>query len=85
MAKIYGVALFIILLAWAGAAPAGEYDFAIPEAKKKDYELGGRLEFRYVQHRLNDQSSRYRLNYYKDNPGAYTEEMAAPSRTKGQL
>lgn len=36
--------------------------------------LGGRLELRYAQHWFNDQSSRYRLNYYNRDPGAYSEE-----------
>ena len=83
MSKFCRLALCIILSAWAAAAWAGEYDFTIPEAKKKDYELGGRVEFRYLQHRLNDQSSRYRLNYYKDNPGAYTEEWRPLVELKG--
>jgi hypothetical protein len=53
---------------------AGEYDFAIPGAEKKPYEFGGRLETRYLYHRLDEDSARYRLNYYQDDPGADTHE-----------
>lgn len=74
MVRACGIALCLALLVWVGSALAGEYDFAIPEAEKKPYELGGRLELRYTQQRLNDQSSRYRLTYYNNDPGAYTEE-----------
>lgn len=58
----------------AAMVNAGEYDFTIPEAEKKPYELGGRLETRYIYHRLDEDSARYRLNYYRDNPGDDTHE-----------
>lgn len=57
-----------------GVVDAGEYDFDIPEAKKESYEFGGRLETRYIYHRLDEDSARYRLNYYQDDPGADTHE-----------
>lgn len=63
----------ILLAVCSNNALAGEYDLNIPEAEKTPWELGGRLELRYVQHWLNDQSARYRLNYYNSDPGAYTE------------
>ena len=60
----------LLLLMWHGAAVmAGDYDFIIPEAEKKPYELGGRLEGRYIYHRLNEDAARYRLNYHQDDPG----------------
>jgi len=59
----------------AGAtAYAGEYDFAIPEAEKKPYAFGGRLEIRYIYHRLDEDAARYKLNYYQNNPGADAHE-----------
>ena len=53
------------------AAPVlgGQYDFTIPEAEKKRYELGGRLESRYIYHRLDRDSARYRLDAVRDDPG----------------
>ena len=36
-----------------------------------------------MQHHLNDQSSRYRLNYYKDDPGSYTEEWRPQLELRG--
>jgi len=62
------------LIFFGATVKAGEYDFTIPEAEKKPYEFGGRLETRYIYHRLDEDSARYRLNYYQDNPGADTHE-----------
>jgi hypothetical protein len=62
------------IVLYAVQALAGEYDFTIPEAQKKSYELGGRLESRYIYHRLDDESARYKLTYFQDNPGAATHE-----------
>ena len=77
------LALCMAFCLWTGAASAGQYDFVIPEAEKKPYEIGGRLELRYVQHWLNDQSARYRLNYYNSDPGACTEEWRPQLELKG--
>lgn len=77
------ILLAVLLVAGAGNAMAGEYDLNIPEAEKTPWELGGRLELRYVQHWLNDQSARYRLNYYKNDPGAYTEEWRPQLELQG--
>lgn len=70
-----GFCFFMVLVFFCvPAAIAEEYDFTIPEAEKKPYEFGGRLEARYIYHRLNDDSARYKLNYYQDDPGADTHE-----------
>lgn len=69
--------LLALLVLFAGPVNAKEYDFTIPEAEKKPYEFGGRLESRYIYHRLDDHSARYRLNYYRDDPGADTHEWQA--------
>ena len=67
--------IFLIgMVVLAAQALAGEYDFAIPEARKKSYELGGRLESRYIYHRLDEDSARYKLMYFQDDPGAATHE-----------
>ena len=63
------------MVLFAGQAVAGEYDFTIPEAQKKSYELGGRLESRYIYHQLDDESARYKLTYFQDDPGAATHEF----------
>jgi len=66
--------LMLVLLGRALVLHAGEYDFAIPEAEKKSYDLGGRLETRVIHHRLNDDSARNALTYYGKDPGnAHTE------------
>ncbi|MCB2187066.1 MAG: hypothetical protein KQJ78_11655 [Deltaproteobacteria bacterium] len=77
------VLLAVLLAACLSSAWAGEYDLNIPEAEKTPWELGGRLELRYVQHWLNDQSDRYRLNYYNSDPGAYTEEWRPQLELQG--
>ena len=58
----------------AGVVNAEDYDFTIPEAEKKPYEFGGRLETRYIHHRLDEDSARSRLDYYQDPPGTDTHE-----------
>jgi hypothetical protein len=67
-------AFLIGMVFYAVQAVAGEYDFAIPEARKKSYELGGRLESRYIYHHLDEDSARYKLNYFQDAPGTATHE-----------
>ena len=62
---------------------AGEYDFDIPEAEKKPWEAGGRLETRYLYHRLDEDSARYRLNYYQDPPGADSHEWRGLAELSG--
>ncbi|OGR23681.1 MAG: hypothetical protein A2277_08845 [Desulfobacterales bacterium RIFOXYA12_FULL_46_15] len=70
--RVAGFLIGIILC--AAQVLAGEYDFAIPEARKKSYELGGRLESRYIYHQLDEDSARYKLTYFQDDPGAATHE-----------
>ena len=78
-----GTCLVMMLLFLGSTVHAGEYDFTIPEAKKKPYELGGRLETRYIYHRLDEDSARYRLIYYQDDPGADTHEWRALAEISG--
>jgi hypothetical protein len=66
--------LVMILIFFSATVKAGEYDFTIPEAKKKSYEFGGRLETRYIYHRLDKDTASYKLNYYRDSPGTDTHE-----------
>jgi hypothetical protein len=77
------IVLALVFSVWAGPGRASQYDLNISEAEKKPYELGGRVEMRYLQHRLNEDSARYRLNYYKDRPGAYTEEWRPQVELRG--
>lgn len=68
-------ALLVLGLAGlAGPALAEEIDLTIPEADKGPWEFGGMLETRYVNHLLNQDSALYRLRYYNQRPGSYTEE-----------
>jgi len=45
---------------------AGEYDLEIPEAKKNPWELGGKLEFGYIFHQLDQESAAYRLKTFNE-------------------
>jgi hypothetical protein len=54
----------------AGIAAAGEYDFTIPEAQRKPYDLRARLEARAIYHRFDTDAAPYTLNYYDDAPGS---------------
>lgn len=65
-----------LLLAFALQPPAWavELDLSIPEAEKKALEVSGRVEMRYINHQLDRDSALYRLRYYNQSPGAYTEE-----------
>lgn len=56
---------------------AGDYDFEIPEAKKKAYTLGGRLESRYIYHRHNEDGARYQLNAFANDNDPGTDTHAA--------
>ncbi|MGD9123587.1 MAG: hypothetical protein PVG60_00765 [Desulfarculaceae bacterium] len=80
---IFVIALGLTLLAGTGVAAAGQYDFSIPEAEKKPYELGGRLELRYSQHWLNKESARARLNYYNNDPGTYINQWRPQLELRG--
>ncbi len=77
------VARLAVLLAALGLALAvglvrpvlaEEIDLNIPEAEKSPLELGGVVEMRYINHTLNQDSALYRLRYYNQKPGSYTEE-----------
>jgi hypothetical protein len=62
-------------------ALAGDYDFdlEIPEAEKKPYTLGGRLEARYIYHLHDKDAARYKLNAVANDkdPGVDTHEGQA--------
>lgn len=73
----------MMLLFFGPMVHAEEYNFTIPEAEKKPYEFGGRLEARYIYHRLDEDAARYKLNYYQDNPGADTHEWRALAELSG--
>jgi hypothetical protein len=66
--------LSILLCLLAEPARAGDYDFTIPEAETKAWELGGRVELRHIYHRLDRDSARYKLSYYNREPGNHTTE-----------
>ncbi|MFO7715105.1 hypothetical protein, partial [Desulfosarcina sp.] len=73
----------MMLIFFCTTVGAGEFDFSIPEAEKKPYELGGRLEFRYNYHWLDEDSARYRLIYYQDDPGTNTHEWRTLAELSG--
>ena len=78
-----GACLGMVLIFFCTRVGAGEYDFTIPEAEKKPYELGGRLEFRSIYHWLDEDSARYRLIYSQDDPGANTHEWRTLAELSG--
>ncbi len=75
--------LWVCLVVGVMPAGAGEYDFTIPEAEPSPFEFGGRLESRYVHHRLNENSVRNRLQYALRDPGAFTHEWRALTELSG--
>jgi hypothetical protein len=79
------ISLLVLLLpaVWAAFAEAAEYDFDIPEADQKPYELGGRLELRYLNHFLDSDAARYKLSYYNDDPGSYSQQWGALTEIRG--
>ncbi len=64
----------LLTLLTGGTAVAGEYDFTIPEAEKKPYDLGGRLEMRAIDHRLDGDAARTHLSFFRDDPGGASQE-----------
>ena len=66
--------LLVIMLFCGTPVHSEDYDFTIPEAEKSPFEFGGRFETRYIYHRLDQDSARYKLNYFRDNPGEDTHE-----------
>lgn len=67
MRSVYCAGILLLFLYHAAViCNAGEYDFTIPEAEIKPYEVAGRIETRYINHRPNEESARYRLNYYQN-------------------
>ena len=78
-----GIFILLTLLFFGAVVHAEEYDFTIPEAEKKPYEFGGRLETRYIYHRLDENATRYKLNYYQDDPGADTHEWRGLAELSG--
>ena len=86
MIRRIGLICSLILLLAAGRVDllsATEYDLSIPEADKKAYELGGRVELCYLDHFLDSDSAPYKLNYYDDDPGSYTQQWGALVEIKG--
>ncbi len=69
-----GICFVTMLIFFGASVKAEEFAFTIPEAEKKLYEFGGRLETRYVYHQLDEDSARYKLHYYQNDPGADTHE-----------
>ena len=57
----------ILLLLAAPTAWGGEYDFQIPEAEKKAWEFGGKLEFRYIHHQIDRDSVLAHLKFPEEN------------------
>lgn len=77
--------LLVPILCWAGGATAGEYDFAVPEARPKPYELGTRLELRGIYHRFDRDAAPFMLNYFDDDPGSDALEGRGSVELSGGL
>jgi hypothetical protein len=68
------VLVAVLMLGCVAAGGAETYDFAIPEAEPKNYEIGARLEARYLFHRYDTASAKYRLDRLQGDPGADAHE-----------
>jgi hypothetical protein len=66
--------LLLILLLVISPAGASDYDFSIPQAHKKPFTLGGRMEGRYIYHSHNEDSLFLQLNAVPDDPEKDTHE-----------
>ena len=67
------IILLLLCFAAVRAAGAGEYDFDIPEAEKSNFEFGGKVEFRFIYHQLDDDSIPYKLKFPSGEQKNYTE------------
>jgi hypothetical protein len=74
-----------LVAACCGKVIAGEYDFTIPEAQPKPYALDARLEARYIYHRFDENSARYRLIQFQDDPGADAHEWHLSGELSGRV
>ncbi|WP_419660863.1 hypothetical protein Dvar_12670 [Desulfosarcina variabilis str. Montpellier] len=75
----------IVVAACWGKATAGEYDFTIPEAQPKPWELGARLEARTIYHRFDEDSARYRQIQFQDDPGTDAFEWHLSGELSGRI
>ena len=81
--KRLAVLLNLLILLPALAFGADDYKFDVSETEKKPYHFGGYAEFRPVVFWPNNNSSLYKLNYYKRDPGGNTEEYNAKLQLEG--
>ncbi|MFH1091436.1 MAG: hypothetical protein V1742_07690 [Pseudomonadota bacterium] len=58
------VLILALSFLFASSAFGGEYKFDIPEAEKKKWDFGGRLELHYIYHQLDQDSAMYRLKFH---------------------
>ncbi|WP_459903817.1 hypothetical protein [Desulfosarcina cetonica] len=77
--------VLLIMAACCGTVTAGEYDFTIPEARPKPYELGARLEARSITHRFDETSARYRLIRFQDDPGSDAHDWHLSAELSGKF
>lgn len=79
------ILVLLIMAACCGTVTAGEYDFTIPEARPKPYELGARLEARSITHRFDETSARYRLIRFQDDPGSDAHDWHLSAELSGKF
>lgn len=77
----FWIPFLALAVSLAGAADAEEFDFTIPEAEKQPYEIGGRLESRFIYHRLDDEAAGYALRSLL----AYTDRDVFEWRISGEI
>jgi len=81
--KILIVLLNLLILLPALTYGDDQYKFDISETEKRPYHFGGYAEFRPVAFWPNTNSTQYKLNYYKRDPGGNTEEYNGKLQLEG--
>jgi hypothetical protein len=74
----------VLAFAAAAALAAEEFTFDAKEFQKKPVELGGYLELKHQQYRLNQDGALYLLNFYND-PRERLEQTTATLKPSGVL
>ncbi|MDD3992715.1 MAG: hypothetical protein PHV70_11265 [Desulfobacteraceae bacterium] len=68
------ILIAVLVFGAVGTGGAETYDFTIPEAEPKHYEIGARIETRYLFHQYDTDSGKYRLDALRGDPGNEAHE-----------
>ncbi|AOY59785.1 MULTISPECIES: hypothetical protein [Desulfococcus] len=79
----FWISLLLLMVSLADPTGAEEFDFIISEAQKKPYAVGGRLESRFIYHRLDEDAIRYSPNDHLKDVGDDTHEWRTSAELSG--